>query len=185
VVKRVVPEDLPRGDAWDVIELADGDEVVGAALADDADTLVFLTTDAQLLHFAATAVRPQRRRAGGMTGIKLGAGAQVAFFGVVRAAAVDDAVVVTVAGASDALPGTQAGTAKVTPFSAFPGKGRATGGVRAHRFLKGEDGIILGWVGPAPARASGSAGQAIDLPEVDPRRDMSGRPLPAPVHTIG
>jgi DNA gyrase subunit A len=185
VVKRVVPEDLPRGDAWDVIELADGDEVVGAALADDADTLVFLTTDAQLLHFAATAVRPQRRRAGGMTGIKLGAGAQVAFFGVVRAAAVDDAVVVTVAGASDALPGTQAGTAKVTPFSAFPGKGRATGGVRAHRFLKGEDGIILGWVGPAPARASGSAGQAIGLPEVDPRRDMSGRPLPAPVHTIG
>jgi len=185
VVKRVVPEDLPRGDAWDVIDLADGDEVVGAGLAEDGDTLVFLTTDAQLLHYPASVVRPQRRRAGGMAGVKLGAGARVAFFGVVRADQADDAVVVTVAGSVDALPGTQAGTAKVTPLAAYPGKGRATGGVRAHRFLKGEDGIILGWVGPGPARASGSAGQAIELPEPDPRRDMSGRPLPAPVHTIG
>lgn len=185
VVKRVVSEELPRGDAWDVIELADGDEVVGAATVADDDDLVFCTSDAQLLHFAAAAVRPQKRRAGGMAGIKLATDAQVVFFGAVPAAQRDHAVVVTVAGASDALPGTQAGSAKVTPFEAYPGKGRATGGVRAHRFLKGEDALILSWVGPAPARASGSAGQAIDLPEVDPRRDMSGRALPAPVHTIG
>ena len=185
VVKRVVPEDLPRGDAWDVVELADGDEVVGATTVTDDDELVFCTSDAQLLHFPASAVRPQKRRAGGMTGIKLAADAQVVFFGAVPAAQHDDAVVVTVSGASDALPGTQAGSAKVTPFAAYPGKGRATGGVRAHRFLKGEDVLILGWVGPGPARASGSAGQAIDLPELDPRRDMSGRALPAPVHTIG
>jgi DNA gyrase subunit A len=185
VVKRVVSEELPRGDAWDVIELADGDEVVGAATVGDDDDLVFLTADAQLLHYPASSVRPQRRRAGGMTGVKLAAGAQVVFFGAVPAAQREGAVVVTVAGASDALPGTQAGSAKVTPFEAYPGKGRATGGVRAHRFLKGEDVLILGWVGPGPARASGSAGQAIDLPELDPRRDMSGRPLPAPVHTIG
>ena len=184
-VKRVVSEDLPRGDAWDVIELADGDEVVGARAVADDDTLVFLTGDAQLLHFPASGVRPQRRRAGGMAGVKLAAGVQVVFFGAVRADERDGAVVVTVSGASDALPGTQAGSAKVTPFDVYPGKGRATGGVRAHRFLRGEDTLILGWVGPGPARASGSAGQAIDLPELDPRRDMSGRALPAPVHTLG
>lgn len=184
-VKRVVSEDLPRGDAWDVIELADGDEVVGARAVSDDDTLVFLTGDAQLLHFPASGVRPQRRRAGGMAGVKLAPGVQVVFFGAVSTAERDGAVVVTVAGASDALPGTQAGSAKVTPFDLYPGKGRATGGVRAHRFLRGEDTLILGWVGPGPARASGSAGQAIDLPELDPRRDMSGRALPAPLHTIG
>ena len=184
-VKRVVSEDLPRGDAWDVIDLAEGDEVVGAATVTDEDDLVFLTGDAQLLHFPASGVRPQRRRAGGMAGVKLAPGVHVVFFGAVAAAERDGAVVVTVAGAGDALPGTQAGSAKVTPFDVYPGKGRATGGVRAHRFLRGEDTLILGWVGPGPARASGSAGQAIELPELDPRRDMSGRPLPAPVHTIG
>jgi DNA gyrase subunit A len=184
-VKRVVSEELPRGDAWDVIDLAEGDEVVGAAPVADDDTLVFLTGDAQLLHFPASGVRPQRRRAGGMAGVKLAAGVAVVFFGAVRAAERDGAVVVTVSGAGDALPGTQAGSAKVSPFELYPGKGRATGGVRAHRFLRGEDTLILGWVGPGPARASGSAGQAIDLPELDPRRDMSGRALPAPVHTVG
>ena len=184
-VKRVVSEDLPRGDSWDVIDLAEGDEVVGARAVADDDTLVFLTGDAQLLHFAASGVRPQRRRAGGMAGVKLAPGVQVVFFGAVRAAERDGAVVVTVSGAGDALPGTQAGSAKVTPFDVYPGKGRATGGVRAHRFLCGEDTLIGGWVGPGPARASGSAGQAIELPELDPRRDMSGRALPAPVHTIG
>ena len=120
-----------------------------------------------------------------MAGVKLAPGVQAVFFGAVRADERDGAVVVTVSGASDALPGTQAGSAKVTPFDVYPGKGRATGGVRAHRFLRGEDTLILGWVGPGPARASGSAGQAVDLPEPDPRRDMSGRALPAPVHTIG
>ena len=28
-------------------------------------------------------------------------------------------------------------------------KGRATGGVRAHRFLKGEDTLVFAWAGPA------------------------------------
>ena len=119
-----------------------------------------------------------------MAGIKLAPGAAVVAFHVVPNPA-DDALVVTVAGSSSALPGTQPGTAKVTPLAAYPGKGRATGGVRAHRFLKGEDAVILAWVGPAPARAVGSGGQAIALPEVDQRRDMSGAPLPAPVHAVG
>jgi DNA gyrase subunit A len=184
-VKRVAPGDVPGNrDAWEVVTLKDGDEVVGAAAAADDDELVLVASDASLLHFPASAVRPQGRPAGGMAGMKLDPGASVVAFHVVPAGTAD-ALVVTVAGSSSALPGTQAGTAKVTPLAAYPGKGRATGGVRAHRFLKGEDALILAWVGPSPARGVGSGGQAIALPDVDQRRDMSGTPLPAPVHAVG
>jgi len=129
-----------------------------------------------------------------MAGIKLAPGQRVVHFGALPPQGdadgqgtdgTDGLVVVTVAGSSTALPGTQNGTAKVTPFSRYPGKGRATGGVRAHRFLKGEDALILAWAGPAPARATGSAGQPVDLPELDDRRDGSGQPLPAPPLAIG
>ncbi|MBD7916706.1 DNA topoisomerase IV subunit A [Cellulomonas sp. Sa3CUA2] len=184
VVKRVAPGDVPNNrEAWEAISLKDGDAVVGAALAGDDDELVLVSSDASLLHFPGSQVRPQGRAAGGMTGIKLAAGARVVGFGVVRPD--EDAVVVTVSGSSSALPGTQTGSVKVTPFAAYPGKGRATGGVRSHRFLKGEDALILAHVGPAPARATGSGGQPVDLPPVDERRDGSGAPLAAPVHAIG
>ncbi|HEY0215887.1 MAG TPA: DNA gyrase subunit A, partial [Cellulomonas sp.] len=196
VVKRVISAEAPANrDSWEVIALKDGDEVVGGVQVTDDDELVLIASDAALLHFSAAAVRPQGRPAGGMAGIKLGAGARVVSFGALPASAVSDdglaaddgtgPVVVTVAGSSDALPGTQPGTAKVTPFARFPGKGRATGGVRAHRFLKGEDALILAWVGPSPARATGSAGQPVELPEPDDRRDGSGQPLAAPAVAIG
>jgi len=192
IVKRVTPGEAPANrDSWEVISLKDGDEVVGCAGVEDADELVFIASDAALLHYPAVAVRPQGRPAGGMAGIKLAAGHRVVHFGALppQDPAAEEAdggpVVVTVAGSSTALPGTQAGTAKVTPFSRYPGKGRATGGVRAHRFLKGEDALILAWAGPAPGRAAGSAGQAVDLPDPDDRRDGSGMPLSAPPLAIG
>ena len=80
----------------------------------------------------------------------------------------------TAAGSSTALPGTEPGTLKVTPFTEYPAKGRATGGVRCHRFLKGEDTLVLAWAGAAPARAAGASGTPIDLPEATGRRDGSG-----------
>ena len=42
--------------------------------------------------------------------------------------------------------------------------------------LKGEDTLILGWAGAAPARAAGSGGVPLDLPETPGRRDGSGSP---------
>ncbi|PRZ03850.1 DNA gyrase subunit A [Isoptericola sp. CG 20/1183] len=186
VVKRVAGGDAPRnGDVWDVISLKDGDAVVGAAPAADDDELVFVASDASLLHFDASAVRPQGRSAAGMAGIRLAAGQRVVFFGVARAATRDLHTVVTVAGAADALPGTGAASAKVTPYELYPGKGRATGGVRAHRFLKGEDSLVMAWVGEGPARAVGSGGQPAELPEETVRRDGSGTPLSGPVAAIG
>lgn len=154
VVKRVQPDYPLNREDWEIIALKDKDQVVGVAPAasEEAD-LVFLTRQAQLLRFGAGAVRPQGRTAGGMAGIKLAAGDQVVFFGAV-APGDDAAVVVTIAGTNGALPGTAPGAAKVTAFAEYPVKGRATAGVRAHRFLKGEDTLLLGWAGHGPAKAS-------------------------------
>ncbi|MGH3351784.1 MAG: DNA gyrase C-terminal beta-propeller domain-containing protein, partial [Nocardioides sp.] len=185
VVKRVNPEVLLNKDEWEVIKLADGDEVVGAAeLRTGTEALVFVTSDAQLLHFPADVVRPQGRSAGGMAGVRMVHGSRVVFFGVVSPDAPDGAAVVTVSGSSSALPGTEAGSVKTTPFSEFPAKGRATGGVRAHRYLKGEDSLVFAWVGAAPAMAAAASGAPIELPEIDPRRDGSGVPLEQPIDAV-
>jgi len=189
IVKRVATDYPSNKDEWEVISLRPGDEVVGAVeLPGDECDLVFVSDDAQLLRFGAQKVRPQGRAAGGMAGINLSPGARIVFFGAVDLSVPDGewaGVVVTISGSSSALPGTQTGAAKVTPFAEFPVKGRATGGVRCHRFLKGEDGLLLGWCGPAPARAAAQDGTPLELPEPSGRRDGSGTILPQAVHVVG
>jgi DNA gyrase subunit A len=183
VVKRVTT-DYPRGNDWEAITLKDGDTVVGAAeLVSGEEDLVFITSDAQLLRFGAASVRPQGRAAGGMAGIRLGARQRALFFGAVNPDL--DAVVVTASGSSSALPGTQAGAIKVTPYAEYPAKGRATGGVRAHRFLKGEDTLVVAWAGALPARACGPGGVALELPPATGKRDGSGAPYAAVIAGIG
>ncbi len=184
IVKRVAPEEPLSKDSWDVIRLEEGDRVVGAAILDTDDAeLVFVTSDAQLLHFPASAVRPQGRSAGGMAGIRVSDGARVIFFGVLAQGALDP-VVVSIAGTSAALPGTDCGAAKVTKFSEYPGKGRATSGVRCQRFLAGEDELQRAFVGPGPVRACSASGQPVDLPADFKGRDASGVPLTAPIDGI-
>ena len=192
VVKRVAPDYPASATEFEVISLKEGDRVVGAVqLAGEEADLVFITTDAQLLRFPATAVRPQGRAAGGMAGIRLAAGAAVTWFGAVpdsapgAAGQAADAVVVTVAGSSRALPGTAAATVKVTPYQEYPAKGRATGGVRCHRFLKGEDTLVLAWAGPGPARAATDAGVPVYLPDADGRRDGSGERIRQGLAAVG
>jgi DNA gyrase subunit A len=184
VVKRVTPELLANRDAWDVIRLDDGDTVVGAAALTTGDEqLCFVTSDAQLLHFPASLVRAQGRSGGGVAGIRPAAGATVVFFGAVPR--VEDSVVVTVSGSATALPGTQAGSAKVTPMTEYPAKGRATGGVRAHRFLRGEDTLLLAWAGTGPPLAAAGSGSPVELPAAEGRRDGSGVPVRQPVAAVG
>lgn len=91
---------------------------------------------------------------------------------------------VTIAGSSGALPGTETGSVKVTPFEEYPGKGRATGGVRAHRFLRGEDELVLAYVGASPVRAAASSGSQVALPTEPGRRDGSGTPAAAPIAAL-
>ncbi|RSM65301.1 DNA topoisomerase IV subunit A [Kibdelosporangium aridum] len=172
VVKIVSPEWPVRSDEFDVITLKDGDEIVGATwLTDGTETFAFVGSDSSLLRFSSTLVRPQGLKGGGMQGINLGKEAEAIFFAAVRTN--DDEhgapMVVTSTGMS----------VKVTPFSQYPPKGRATGGVRTHRFLKGETRLVLAWVGPRPAGAS-STGSAVELPEPDMRRDGSGHAHPGP-----
>jgi DNA gyrase subunit A len=183
VVKRVTADYPDSKDDWEIISLKDGDHVVGAAeLRTGEEDLVFISSDAQLLHFSASAVRPQGRTAAGMAGIKLAARARAVFF-----AAVDPQVtslVVTSSGSSGALPGTEPGSLKVTPYAEYPAKGRATGGVRCHRFLRGQDTLILGWVGRSPATAAAANGVALELPEATGKRDGSGIPAATPIDAI-
>ena len=183
VVKRVSTAELAPGkhDA-EIIALKDGDRVVGAAVAADDAELVFVASDAQLLRFDAASVRPQGRAAGGMAGIRLADGASVIAFTAVTDA--DAAVVVTIAGSSQAIAGTDAGSAKVSVFAEFPPKGRATGGVRAQRFLRGEDVLTLAWVGVEP-RALAADGAVRSLPESGAKRDASGQALEAVVAAVG
>ncbi|MFJ8309611.1 MULTISPECIES: DNA topoisomerase (ATP-hydrolyzing) subunit A [unclassified Streptomyces] len=183
VVKRVVPDYPANKDELEVITLKDGDRIVGAAeLRTGEEDLVFITDDAQLLRYQASQVRPQGRPAGGMAGIKLADGAKVISFTAVDPAG--DAVVFSVAGSGGTLLGDTAVSAKLTPFDQYPRKGRATGGVRCQRFLKGEDKLLLAWAGPAPARAAQANGAPAQLPEPDPRRDGSGTPLASPVAVL-
>jgi DNA gyrase subunit A len=155
---------------------------VGAAeLRTGEEDLVFITDEAQLLRYPAEQVRPQGRAAGGMAGIKLTGDARVISFTAVDPSA--DAVVFTLSGSHGTLDDSIS-TGKLTPFDQFPRKGRATGGVRCQRFLKGEDSLALAWAGPAPAKAASKNGTPADLPELDPRRDGSGVPLKKPVAVI-
>ncbi|AIS00968.1 DNA topoisomerase (ATP-hydrolyzing) subunit A [Streptomyces glaucescens] len=183
VVKRVVPDYPANKDELEVITLKEGDRIVGAVeLRTGEEDLVFITDDAQLLRYQAAQVRPQGRPAGGVAGIKLAEGAKVISFTAVDPAA--DAVVLTVAGSRGTLDDSVQTTAKVTPFDQFPRKGRATGGVRCQRFLKGEDCLSFAWAGATPARAAQKNGSPTELPEIDPRRDGSGVSLPKPVAAV-
>ena len=197
VVKRVLPEYPQNREDFELIALRPGDRVVGAVqLSGESDELVFITSDAQLLHFPASAVRPQGRAAGGMAGIRLSSGASVVWFGAVDAAGAagtpagppgtySPAVVTTVGGSTGTLPGTAGLSVKVTPLHDFPAKGRATGGVRCHRFLKGEDALIMAWAGLAPAVGATDSGSPVILPDPVGRRDGSGIALRRQLAVIG
>jgi DNA gyrase subunit A len=197
VVKRVLPDYPQNRDEFELITLKPGDRVVGAVqLSGESDELVFITSDAQLLRFTASSVRPQGRAAGGMAGVRLSSGASVVWFGAADAGAASGtpsgppgsyspAVVVTVAGSASALPGTGAASVKVTPLHEYPGKGRATGGVRCHRFLKGEDMLVMAWAGPAPAVAATGTGTPVQLPDPVGKRDGSGTALGRQIAVLG
>jgi DNA gyrase subunit A len=187
VVKRVTMDVPINKDAWEVIRLDPGDSVVGGSLVAEHEAELleacFVTSDAQLLLFPLSSVRPQGRSAGGVAGIKLGRSASVVYFGVVSPNA--PGALVTISGTTAALPGTEPGSLKVTTLSSYPRKGRATQGVRCHKFRVGEDAILLAWAGASPALAATASGVPAPLGDPDDRRDGTGSPAPLPLSGIG
>lgn len=177
VVKRVVLTELPPKPTFEVISLKGDDRLIAAFPAPNDSEIVAVTSDAQLLRFGASLVRPQGRPAGGMAGMKVGTGARVIFASAIGADT--DARVVTVAESSeeDALIAAAPASAKISDWAEFPAKGRATGGVRAQRFLKTEDHLVTAWVGTGEPRALAADGAARKLPETLGKRDGSGTPL--------
>lgn len=183
IVKRVTPGAWPAKPDFPVIALKPGDSVVGAVQGGDDDELVFVASTTQLLRYSASLVRPQGPAGGGVAGMSLASGSTVLFFGAVSAGS--SAVVATISTSAATIAGADPGRAKVSDFADFPGKGRATGGVRAHALLKGEDSLSVAWVGAAPALAVGADGGVRKLPETPARRDASGTPLDSVVGSIG
>ena len=115
------------------------------------ETLCFITSDAQLLHFGADGVRPQGRAGGGMAGVRLATGERAAWFGALDP---QQSVVVTAAGSSTALPGTEPGTPQGHPLHGVPREG-AGDRRRALPPLpqgRGHPGAGLGRRGPGPRR---------------------------------
>ncbi len=181
VVKRVALQGLQDRAVTPVIALKEGDTVRGVGLSPDDSHIVFITDAAQLLHYPASAVRPQGLPAAGMTGIALPAGVSVVWSGT---ADPGSAQVITLSGSRSVLPGTEALRIKQTPLSEFPTKGRATAGVRAHSFLKGEDLLLQAFVGTRPL-LMGSRGTPVEVNLEPAKRDASGGPLDSAVETIG
>ena len=177
-----MPTCFPALADFSIINLDDGDDVVGADLAPDGHELVFVTLDTQLLHFPAASVRPQGVGAAGVAGIKLADNDVVVTFASVSADS--NAQVVTITSAGATLTGADPGRAKVTPLTEYPGKGRATGGVRSHTLLKGEVGLALAYVGPDP-RACANDGTPRELPAELGKRDGSGSPISDVVSVLG
>ena len=186
VVKRVSAGAYPNKPEFEVIGLKAGDEVVGVVQGDETDELVFVASDAQLLRFPAASVRPQGCPAGGMAGINLASGAarHPLHERATRSTPTTPSSSRSPRAATRCSAPTPAARRSASSRSS-PAKGRATGGVRAQRFLKGEDALHLAWVGRSPALAVGTDGSARQLPDVGAKRDASGQPLEAAIAAVG
>jgi DNA gyrase subunit A len=93
--------------------------------------------------------------------------------------------VVTAANNSDALPGTDPGSAKASQLAEFPTKGRSTSGVRAQKFIRNENQLYFAWVGPAEALAATSDGKPIELKLELAKRDASGTKIDSTLGGLG
>lgn len=179
VVKRVMP-DFPDKQEFELITLKDGDEVIGIASASDEDELIFTTKNTQTLIFPANSVRPQGRPASGMAGISLSEDDEVIYFDKVR----ETGFLVTAACSGSALPGTDPGSGKKTPIDEFPRKGRATGGVRSQKLLKGEDHLYFAAQAKNESTVFDVSGKEIKFDLEVAKRDASGSRLGASLGRI-
>ena len=171
VVKRV-SADYPNKSEFEIVTLKEGDCIVGAGLAAEATHLVFASREAQVLRFVASSVRAQGRAASGVAGISIAPSDSVIYFGV---ATNQTSALITAANSSSALANTDSGSIKVSALVDFPVKGRATGGVRGHKFIRNEDQLYSASLVSEAAVACTHDGKPLELPALA-KRDASGSP---------
>lgn len=181
-VKRITGDWAPKAE-FNIISLKPGDQLVGAELSSDQDELIFVTDDAQLLRFNAGAVRPQGRGASGMAGIKLAEGAKTIYFTSISPSKTTQ--VLTAANNSDSLGAVDSGSAKISLLTEFPAKGRATGGVRAQKFIRDENQLYFAYIGDSPLLAASSSGKPLEVESSLTKRDAFGTPLSATIISAG
>lgn len=180
VVKRVVA-DFPVKPEFEVISLKEGDTVIGAARLATEGRLFFVASDAQTLAFDSSGLRAQGRPASGVAGMNLSEGSKAIYFGIEAA---DSSVLITAANSSQALAGTDSGSIKVSSTTEIPSKGRATGGVRGHKFIRNEDQLFFAAVAPADCIANAIDGKPLELPEPT-KRDASGTAMAQIIGAVG
>lgn len=166
VVKIAAPQWPVRSDDFSVFALDADDEIVGARWVEDIDNYEFAfiaKNTTHLLTFPASKVRPTGLSSAGMAGQKLVDGDEVSSFSVISSSEKETALVITHTGRS----------VKATPFVLYPGKGRGTGGVRSHKYLKGETTLALSTVSGSGVMFTAD-GKQVPLPKIDTRRDGSG-----------
>jgi DNA gyrase subunit A len=173
VVKRVTGP-LPDKHEVSLIALKDRDQVVGVCDSNDEQTVGFVTSVGNILLFAADAVRPQGLPAAGMAGINLTEGKAI-YFGPV----IESGHLVTAANNSQSLGKTDGGSVKITPMKAYPKQGRASKGVRCHKFLKSEDQLYFAKFADKTAVVFDESGKEIKGLEVDAKRDGTGKKIKA------
>lgn len=164
VVKIAAPQWPVRSDDFSVIGLDADDEILAARWVDDVKSadMVFVSSDSSLLTFSAEKVRPQGLSGAGMAGIKLAPEQSAIAYSVVFADEKAKTMVTTYTGQ----------TIKTSAFGEFPAKGRATGGVRSHKFLRGESSLRLAAVSVGGLLYA-SDGKEVPLPKPS-KRDASG-----------
>jgi len=182
IVKRLNADFQPKA-TFEVINLKQGDELIGASLSAEDHELIFITNDAQLLRFDANLVRPLGRGAAGMAGIKIADDARAIYF--TSTSVGKQTVVLTAANNSESLGAVDAGSLKLSNISEFPAKGRATGGVRAHKFIRDENQLYFAYVGDLPVLACASSGKPLEIQTTLAKRDASGTPLSSTIIAAG
>lgn len=155
-VKVLNSQTLTKASECDVMKLGANDSLLVAAPAGPDTDFVLVTTDARLLRFKTDTVNPQGRTSGGVAGMSLG-NARLIGAGIATA----DATVLT----------SSVKSAKVTPLTDFPEKGRGTAGVRCQKLLKGEGELSLAAIGMGIAPID-TTGGIIEIPIG--KRDASG-----------
>lgn len=158
---KIAKTDFPKSDEFPVINLDEGDEIVGSRWIGKALTdtyFTFVSKAGQILIFDAKTIRETGSKAGGVRGMKLkGDDDSVIFFGWIDSVKKPDNVLLTYSGQ----------TIKRTSLTDIPTKGKGGMGVATQLFKKGEDQLKAAYVGgDASVAATAKTNQVVSLPPI-------------------